>query len=345
MIIFRRILLAPIGWIYLLITSVRNKLFDWNLFKTYPIPGKSICVGNLSTGGTGKTPHVDLIVTELLKHKRTVSILSRGYGRKTKGLLEVKLTSSAEEVGDEPLFYKTKFQENTKVIVAEKRDVGVKFIRKNSSPNDVIVLDDAFQHRAVKAGLNIIITEFSKLFINDMLLPAGNLRESKSSIKRADLIIVSKCPKDISIEKRDEIKRSINFDSSKIFFSNIEYGIIQSFANKEMQEDVENVLLVTGIGNPSPLKEHLEKHYNVSHLKYSDHHDFTEDDIAKIHEKFGNFASRNKIIITTEKDFMRLKKFNSINLDKYPWYYQPIITIIDEQQKFNLYLNEYLSTI
>ncbi len=329
----------------MLIAAIRNKFFDWGFFSSYEIKYKSICVGNLSTGGTGKTPHVDLIVSGLLDNHKNISILSRGYGRKTKGFREVKSDSTTDEVGDEPLFYKNKFNDRLNVFVSEKRVIGIKHIEQNLAPDTIIVLDDAFQHRAVKAGFSIIISEFSNLFTNDAVLPAGNLRESISSIKRADLIIISKCPNNITEKEKKEIRSTIRFNKDKILFSRIKYSELTPIFQPIDTEEIENVLLVTGIGNPKPLEKHLKKHYNVSLVKYPDHHDYNEGDIAKIHEKFDTFASRNKIIITTEKDFMRLKKLNLTNLRKYPWYIQPIVTEIDEQQKFNLYLNEYLSKI
>ena len=180
-----RLLLLPFSWIYGSIVSLRNLLFDLNILKSYTIPKKSICVGNLSVGGTGKTPHVDLITLQLIDNQLNTSILSRGYGRNTTGLIEVNTTSKASEVGDEPLFYKTKYEDEIRVVVAEKRKLGVDYILNKYPKNDVIVLDDAFQHRAVKAGFNILITDYSHLFCDDFVLPAGNLREWKKGKKKS----------------------------------------------------------------------------------------------------------------------------------------------------------------
>tara|TARA_R110002072_G_scaffold302976_1_gene490568 strand:- start:18600 stop:19637 length:1038 start_codon:yes stop_codon:yes gene_type:complete len=336
-----RLLLLPFSWIYGSVTFIRNIFYNLGVFNSYTIPKKSICVGNLSVGGTGKTPHVKLITDHLIKSNIRASILSRGYGRSIKGLKEVYLNSTAAEVGDEPLFYKSAFRENAHVVVSEKRTIGVKYILQQYPENDVIILDDAFQHRAVKAGLNILITDFNDLFCDDFLLPAGNLRESKQGIKRAQLIIVSKCPHNLTELKSLEIKTKLNFDPNKIFFSEITYSEMKPFS-KGIDIDIRNILLVTGIGNSSPLLSYLDSKYNVEHLKFKDHHVFTEKNIVEIHEKFDTFANSNKIIVTTEKDYMRLKNIDLTHTIERPWFYQPIETEIKDKYKFNLCINEYI---
>lgn len=338
-----RLLLLPFSWIYGSITALRNVLYDTGILKTYTIPNNSICVGNLSVGGTGKTPHVDLIAGHFISQHKSVATLSRGYGRSTEGLLEATQKSTAAEIGDEPLLYKSKYGKNLRVIVSEKRIDGVKYIQKNTPNNTIILLDDAFQHRAVKAGLNIIITEYSNLFIDDFHLPAGNLREWKSGIKRADIIIVSKCPV-IESEEKEVISNRLNFDPTKIFFSHIDYGKFKGFSTQTVAT-IKNILLVTGIGNPAPLLGHLNLQYNVMHLRFKDHHAFTPKDIAEIHEKFDSFASHNKIILTTEKDYVRLRGFSQIETNKNHWFYQPITTIIDELEEFNLLLDEHVKNV
>ncbi len=336
-----RLLLLPFSWIYGGIVALRNLCYDFGVLSSYDIPKKSICVGNLSVGGTGKTPHVDLVTSYLIDKQLLPSILSRGYGRNTSGLLEVKESSTAAEIGDEPLFYKTKFKEKIRVVVAEKRKLGVDYILDNYPKNDVIVLDDAFQHRAVKAGFNILITDYSHSFCDDYMLPAGNLREWTYGKKRADAIIVSKSPSKISEEEMQNIRTKLKFNSNAIFFSHIEYRELKPFS-KGVDFKIENILLVTGIGNPTPLFTELGSRYRVELLRFKDHHVFTPKNIAEIHEKFDTFANGNKIIVTTEKDFMRLKNFIETNSASYPWFYQPINTIIKQQHKFNLCLNEYL---
>jgi tetraacyldisaccharide 4'-kinase len=338
-----RLILIPFSWIYGLIISLRNGLYDVGILKSYSIPNKSICIGNLSTGGTGKSPHVDLIVSHFLKKSNNVSTLSRGYGRSTSGLKEVFTDSKAKDVGDEPLMYKLRHKDKIKVIVAEKRKEGVEYIQQTYPENEIIILDDAFQHRAVKAGINILITDYANLFTDDYLLPAGNLRESKRGKKRADSIIVSKCPT-IDEEEKNRIKRKLNFHSDNVFFSRITYDGLVGF-NSEIKTTAKNILLVTGIGNPTPLVEHLKREHTVEHLRFKDHHLYSQKDIAQIHEKFDTFASRDKIIVTTEKDFMRIKDFAEVMDLSERWFYQPITTKIDEQQKFNQLLDGYIESI
>jgi len=338
-----RLLLIPFSWIYGLIISLRNSLYNVGILKSYSIPKKSICVGNLSTGGTGKSPHVDLIVSHFLKNNKKVSTLSRGYGRSTRGLKEVFTDSKAKDVGDEPLMYKLKHRDQIKVIVAENRKEGVDHIQRTYPENELIILDDAFQHRAVKAGLNILITDYAKLFTDDYLLPAGNLRESMSGKKRADSIIVSKCPT-IDENEKNRIKTKLGFHSDEVFFSRIVYDELIGFS-PERKASAKNILLVTGIGNPTSLVEHLNREYSVEHLRFKDHHLYTQKDIAQIHEKFDTFASRDKIIVTTEKDFMRIKDFAEVMALSEQWFYQPITTKIDERQKFNLLLDGYIENI
>ena len=338
-----RILLLPFSWIYGIVVAIRNWLFNIGFYKSLDIPGKSICVGNLSVGGTGKTPHVDLLADHFISSGVKTSTLSRGYGRSTKGLREVFETDSADLVGDEPLFYKSKYRENIKVIVAEKRVEGVNFINQNYPSNDLIILDDAFQHRAVKAGLNIVITDFNNRYSKDFILPAGDLRESKLGVKRADIVIVSKSP-NLSIDQMDTIKSELNFSYNKIFFSRIKYSELIPFTRK-VEGPIKNILLVTGIGNPTPLINHLNEEYSVTHLNFKDHHLFSSNDIKDIREKFDTFASKDKIVVTTEKDFMRLRDFEELKDSNWTWYYQPITTEINERQKFNLLIDNYVREI
>ena len=339
-----RLLLLPFSLIYGSIGAVRNFFYDNGIFATYTIPTKSICVGNLSVGGTGKTPHVDLIAQHFISKQVSTAILSRGYGRKTQGVLEVNTDSTAENVGDEPLSYKLRHRDSITAVVAEKRKFGVEFILQKHPKTQLIILDDAFQHRAVKAGLNILITDYSDLFSTDFVLPAGNLREFRCGKNRADYIIVSKCPANVSESEKRKIVNQLKVRRDKVFFSKIIYGDLIPFF-KGQSGAIKKVLLVTGIGNPKPLLEQLNKTYSVAHIKFSDHHHFTSADIDQIHQKFDTFALEDGIIVTTEKDFMRLKDMTEIRSEKYHWYYQSITTKIDEQEKFNLLLENYVDKI
>lgn len=338
-----RFLLFPFALIYLGITSTRNLLYKLGIFKTFVIPKKSICVGNLSVGGTGKTPLVSYLA-EWLSDSFETAILSRGYGRKTTGFLWVKPNSKASEVGDEPLFYATQFQEKVHVAVCEKRAIGVQQIQTLFPKNELIILDDAFQHRAVKAGLNILITDFSKPFSDDFLMPVGSLRESRSGKNRANIIIVSKTPNDCSESTKNQIVQSLNFNSELVFFSHISYASMIPIGKKI--DTIKKVILVTGIANPKSLLEHLSKKYEVEQLTFGDHHAFSMEDIQRIHQKFDTFANEETIILTTEKDYMRLKDFSSEwNLQNYPWYFQPITVKIDNEEKFKNLINQYVNTI
>lgn len=339
-----RLLLLPFAWVYGTITWIRNKFFDWGIFKTKIISGKSIVVGNLSVGGTGKTPHVDYLIQHFLKLEVQLSTLSRGYGRKTKGLIHANEQSIADEIGDEPLLFKRKHGDRIEVIVAEKRVEGVEFIQSNLPKNELILLDDAFQHRAVTAGFNVLLTPFNDLYTNDHVLPAGNLREWRSGKKRADIIIVTKTPESATLEQKRRIKEELKFDTKKIFFSTIIYGKLKAISNTS-PEKIEHVLIVTGIANPTPLLNEWEKRAKVEHLSFGDHHNFTQKDINDIHEKFDTFANRNKVIITTEKDYVRLLAFPEVQEDRYQWHYQPITIELDDNKTFNKLLNGYFSEI
>ncbi len=339
-----RLLLLPFAWIYGTITAVRNLLFDCGFFKSYPIPGKSICVGNLSVGGTGKTPHVAYLA-KLLKDSTKTTLLSRGYGRKTQGFILANSNSTGSEIGDEPKIYVSRFYPEVHVVVCEKRAVGVQKIQELFPENQLIILDDAFQHRAVQAGLNILLTDFSDLYSDDHVLPAGNLREWKSGRKRADLLIVTKCPKNLSEIEKKKIADKLTFNSEKTFFSTIQYGNLIPFG-KPVDFNFKNVLLVTGIANYTPLLNELKKKYQVESISFSDHHDFSLEDIERIHQKFDTFATESKAIITTEKDFMRLSdKLNSSKLQDYPWLYQEIEVEIDRKDIFNKTIVQYVNSI
>ncbi|XOV68350.1 MAG: tetraacyldisaccharide 4'-kinase [Fluviicola sp.] len=333
--------LIPFALLYGIATSFRNWLFNIGWKKSYEIPGKSITVGNLSVGGTGKSPLVNYLIEHFLKEEFPVATLSRGYGRKTKGLLTAGKEDTAASIGDEPLQYLHRYQNQISVHVSEARKAGVDHIRRTLNEKTIILLDDAFQHRKVKAGLNILVTEFHRPYSRDFLLPVGRLRESKSGANRADLIIVSKCPGNVSESEKQKLSMELAQNEQPVFFSSIKYGALTQISGTQ-PNTVKNILLVTGIGNPTPLLEHLKLNYNVIHVKFPDHHAFTRVDIDTIHQKFNTFASRDKIIVTTEKDFMRLQQFNEISEGSVPWFYQPINIMINEESKLKKLLNDYV---
>ena len=340
-----RLILLPFSWIYGSILAIRNYLYDKGIFKSETISVPSICVGNLSMGGTGKTPHVDFITSYFLSKSVKPAILSRGYGRKTTGVIEVLESASAFEVGDEPLFYKTKFKDNATVFVAENRVLGAKEIVQKHPKTELLILDDAFQHRRFKAKVNVLITDFSHLFSSDFVVPAGNLREFRSGKNRADIIVVSKCPSDLSPEKKAEIRKSLHFKNENIFFSKIQYNDLIPFKSGVDSTDKKSIV-VTGIGNPSPFISKLNRDFTTKHVKYPDHHPFSAQDIKEIHEKFDIFApDGDGVIITTEKDFMRLREMKEVKESNRKWFYKAISIVIDEQEKFNLLLEKYVNEI
>jgi tetraacyldisaccharide 4'-kinase len=336
-----RFLLFPFSILYACITLIRNFLYDKKFKQVYEIPVKSIVIGNLSMGGTGKSPHTHLLASHFIPHMN-VAILSRGYGRKTKGYVSVNQNHNAQDVGDEPLMYAHSFHNKVAVAVCEKRKIGVEKLIKQGNPK-LIILDDAFQHRAVKGGLSIVLTEFSLPYFNDFILPVGNLRETKNGIQRADICIVTKCP-DFNFDKKTFYDK-IRLNKDSIFFSSIHYLPLRQIAGSLYEDSVKNVLLVTGIANPKPLFSHLSKDFEVEQMIFSDHHQFTKLDLIKIQEKFDTFAPVKKVIITTEKDYMRLVHlFDEIEI-QIPWFIQPIGIKIDREKEFFTKIEEYVGTI
>ncbi len=333
-----RILLLPFAILYWLIISVRNFLFDKKIFPSTSFALPVICIGNLSVGGTGKSPMVEYLL-RLLKDHFQVATLSRGYKRKTRGYALANETTTALEIGDEPMQFHLKFPE-IPVAVGEERIEAIPQLLHDRPGTQAIILDDAFQHRTIKAGLNIILTEYGNLFTRDFYLPTGDLRDIKSSYKRADIIVVTKCDAGISEKEKKEITREINpLAGQAVFFTSIEYGQLYHLSSRQgldLTEDTE-VLLVSGIANPKPLKALLEEHCKTYHLmQYSDHHIFTIDDLKDIRKKFNSLSSANKIILTTEKDAVRLMKFNR-ELDDLPLYVIPVRHqfLFEEGDQFN----------
>lgn len=339
-----RYILFPIAIIYGGITLFRNFLYNKNIFKSSEFDRPIICIGNLSMGGTGKTPHTEYLA-RLLKDQYNLAILSRGYGRKTADYIEADENSTAFHIGDEPAQYHRKFP-NIKVVVEKKRVKGVLNLLYDNSSVEVILLDDAFQHRSLKAGQNILITDFNRPFFKDLMLPMGELREFRKGKNRANIIIVSKCPHNLSLEKKNEIIKGISpNEKQSIFFSFIKYGrIYNPFTNKELKGEVSNfqTLVLTGIANPTHLYEELtRREVTFSKKAYRDHYPFSEKDVATISEIFGTFDSSKKIILTTEKDASRLLEIKGF--EQLPIYCIEIeIDLIDDKEKFDNEILEYV---
>lgn len=307
---FLRFLLFPFSIIYNIITSIRNVMFNYGILKSTSFKIPTIVVGNLSVGGTGKSPQIEYLI-KLLKNEFKIAVLSRGYGRKTKGVLKSHVFSTADEVGDEPLQFFRKHGDIT-VAVDENRVHGISTLLESENPPEIVLLDDAFQHRKVQAGFSILLTKYKDLFVDDYVLPRGNLRESKRGAKRADVVIVTKCPENLKEKEQARIRKKLNKRvKAPVFFTSINYvDTIKSNSIYKITTDdlrLNNVLLVTGIANPTPLLDFLkEANCEFQHLKFPDHHSFTEKDLQKIQYKFANVHADKKIILTTEKDFVRL---------------------------------------
>ncbi len=316
-----RKILFPFSLLYGAITVLRNWFYDMGWFESRSYEHPIICVGNLSTGGTGKSPMIELLI-QFLKDDYKVAVLSRGYRRKTKGYLEVQVDSAVGEVGDEPLQIKQNFPGITIAVCADRRTG----IEKLISKSDVILLDDAFQHRKVKASTNILLTSFNDLYSDDHVLPTGNLRELRSGAKRADLVVVTKCPEGVPYSELQLVQYNLKLQShQKIYFSRISYdeliyGPSESLSLHYLQD--KSFTLVTGIANPKPLVDYLRrKQFTFEHEKYPDHHNFSASDIKSLKQK--------EIILTTEKDYMRLRS----KLGKFAVYYLPIKTMILKEQE------------
>jgi tetraacyldisaccharide 4'-kinase len=332
-----RILLFPLSLIYALIVKLRNWFFDRRILPSASFNLPLICVGNLAVGGTGKSPMVEWMVAEL-KDRFAVAILSRGYKRKTRGYALADETTTALDIGDEPMQFHCKFPDVT-IAVGEERMVAIPQLLHDRPGTQAIVLDDAFQHRAVKAGLNILLTDYSNLFTRDWWLPSGDLRDAPSSYRRADIIVVTKCREDLTVEERREIAAEIRpLAHQRIFYTAIRYDYPYHITRRTpaVIDDRVEVLLVTGIANPAPLKRWLnERSRTYYELVYSDHHIYSIDDLKAIIRRFESIAATDKLILTTEKDAVRLIKFRQ-ELEEWPIYVLPITPrfLFDEEAGF-----------
>ena len=314
---FLRKILFPVAFVYWIVTWMRNFFYDKQVFKSKSFDLPIIAVGNLSVGGTGKTPQIEYLI-RLLQDQFNVATLSRGYKRETNDFVLANNSSTVKEIGDEPFQFFTKFPK-LKVAVDANRINGINQLLRLDDTPDVILLDDAFQHRKVKAGFYILLTTYSELFCDDFILPFGNLREPSSGKKRANMIIVTKCPTDISELAMSEIKEKLDVDVP-VFFSKIEYDeLVYSEIKPIRTSDIKQAekTIITGIAKPFPFISHLKKEDDLV-LQFSDHHNFTEKEIDNIKK-----VSKNNAIITTEKDFMRLKG----SLSKEQLFYLPIKSV------------------
>ena len=319
-----RLLLLPFGILYASVVEIIKYLYQAGWLRSKRSEIATIVIGNLSTGGTGKTPHAEYIINYLWKFHK-IAVLSRGYGRKSKGFRAVLPVDNAEETGDEPLQIAKKFPE-VPVFVSEKRPEGIEKILKAKPETQLLILDDAMQHWPLRADSYIMLTTWQQPFFNDYPLPAGSLREFRNGYKRANIIIVSKCPKDISVQQKDEFLRYLNpLPKQKVFFSYFEYSNPYLFEKPDQsialeQLDSRQVLLITGIAIPEVMEAALiQQGASLHKIRYADHHFYDNHDILYIFKKWKEISakSENSIIITTEKDATRLSKLFPQNIPLY----------------------------
>ena len=354
--IMKMLVLTPLSYIYGAVTFVRNKLFDARILKSHKFDVPVISIGNLAVGGTGKTPHTEYIVERLFR-MYNVGVISRGYKRKTKGYVLANVKSTPYDIGDEPYQIYQKYGERINVAVCEKRAKGIAELLKINPEINLIILDDAFQHRYVKPSLSILLTEYGHPLFEDRLLPLGRLRESIQAVNRAEIVVVTKCPEDIKPVNFRLFKKNLNlFPYQKLFFSRFKYdSLVPVFPAEstyvpllELLTAKDTILTITGIANPKPLVRYL-KQYNAKAkvMHFSDHHNFTRDDICDIENAYDNLKGRYKIILTTEKDAVRLA-----NNPYFPHrlkqhiFYQPIeVEFLNYEEDFDETLIKLLTNI
>ena len=329
-----RKLLYPFSFLYGGVMHLRNKMYDNGIFKATKFNVPVIAIGNLSVGGTGKSPMVEYLIA-MLKDDLRVATLSRGYKRSSSGFHLLTGAETAAEVGDEPLQFKNKFPE-VHVAVDESRSHGIQKLLEMESPPEVILLDDAFQHRKVAAGLYILLTPYNNLYTDDLVLPAGNLREPQIGAARADVVVVTKCPDKLSEAEQDKVREKLDLKpGQELFFSSIAYGegVISGKSRQSLEQlQKKHFKLVTGIANPKPLVEFFKKKkLSFDHKAYPDHHNFSASEIKEL--------QRAKMILTTEKDYMRLKN----DIPEGHLYYLPIKSkFLNSEDEFKEMLNEFI---
>ncbi|MHB1178715.1 MAG: tetraacyldisaccharide 4'-kinase [Daejeonella sp.] len=346
-----RILLFPVSLAYGVVVIARNLAFDLGILKSREFDLPVISVGNLSVGGSGKSPMTEYLI-RLLKHRHKIATLSRGYGRRSKGFQRVETSSLSSESGDEPLQFKRKFNDVT-VAVCENRVEGIKRLEKE---HELIILDDAFQHRAVRPGLSILLFDYNDVFKVKMLLPAGDLREPLWESDRADLVVVTKTPSGLDQADRQEILEKLKpRNHQKIFFSYLEYGALKPLNESQEERSLLSVktsakiILLTGIANPAPLLYEIGGYtQHITHHRYPDHHNFSKKNISKLVRAFNGLPGDDRLIITTEKDAQRLGSKEILELlVNLPVYYLPVMAEIHEPERaqFNNLIEKYAAEL
>ena len=338
--------LIPFSWLYGLGVNVRNILFDSGVLRSESFDIPVICVGNITAGGTGKTPHTEYLI-RLLSTDYQVAVLSRGYKRKSKGYILAMGNMPMEQIGDEPYQMKHKFPRIHMAVDKNRREGIRRLCDKSVWPaTDAIILDDAFQHRYVQAGVNILLMDYHRLVYFDRLLPAGRLREPKSSCQRADIVIVTKCPTYITPMEEHGISRSLEIQPwQKLFFSHFKYGALHNIKNgseielENLSKGQFNVVLLSGIASPQQMEYDLKKYCNFTSLHFSDHHNFSKKDIQLVKDTVKKVSTPGKktIVITTEKDAARLSSNKQSFVNDIEVYTLPIeVEFLDERtNEFN----------
>ncbi len=343
-----KILVSPLALIYGLGVSLHNAFYSLGILKGLRFNIPLISVGNLSVGGTGKTPHIEYLI-RMLKPYVQIAVLSRGYRRKTKGFRYVVPESDANQVGDEPLQYKKKYPEIT-VAIAERRAFAIPQMISQQADIQTILLDDAFQHRAVTPGLNILLTPYSKPFTRDFLIPLGRLREWRSAYERADKIIISKCPDTLSIDDRKKLIQEINpYPHQEIFFSKYQYldpyYLLDQNAVLQLENDMQ-IIVLCALASTDYLIDYLEKQVTyLEVIEYEDHHYYTEEDIQKLHRRWASLEGKRNLILTTEKDATRLQLLRPLILKlQLPIFVLPIeVRFLDQDaQRFAKSVQQFL---
>lgn len=331
--------LYPIAAIYGSVIWLRNFCFDVGLFKSQSITGKSICIGNLAVGGTGKSPHIAYLI-QFLQNQSAIQVLSRGYGRQRKGYREVFSTSTAQDVGDEPLMLKQQFPNNTTIVVCENRRYGIEQLKKKN-PNALILLDDAFQHRWVKPGLNIILNTFDRPLEEDALLPVGRLRDRPCQLKRAQALVITKCP-DFSTFDQNLIKARYEKYKIPVFFSRYTYLPLKALTDHQSSA-VDRIILVSAIAHPEALGQAFNSQQEILFKSFKDHHSYTPQDIKEIHHFFDTFADGKTVLVTTAKDWVKLNTLLSPQDRKsYPWMLLDFKIEWSDEQAFNQFIKTYV---
>jgi tetraacyldisaccharide 4'-kinase len=302
-----RLALLPISVLYGSILWLRNKLYDWKILPSHRAQIKTIVVGNLALGGTGKTPFIEYLIK--LFPQRHIAVLSRGYGRKTTGTVFAEPHSTAEDIGDEPLQIIRKFPEIT-LCVESDRLKGIDAIKAQHPNVEFVILDDAFQHRRLKGGVNILLTTFQNPFFKDYYIPSGTLRDHKVRARHADMVILTKTPTEVPESETQRMQSKLQYLKKPIFFSHLNYGEYRSLSAAHTLENYDAYAAVTGIANPELFIERVSREFSLEkHFKFPDHHSFTQRNIQEFRDFIGNFAGGKMAFLTTEKDAMRLLKF------------------------------------